>query len=41
MKTQLLKELEDLKIAFSKKYLTTNEYCELYLSLSKKIKLIK
>jgi hypothetical protein len=41
MKTlnELQNELQDLKIAYSNKYLTTNEYCEMYLAISKKIKL--
>lgn len=39
--TQLEKQLQDLRIAFAQKLLTTNEYCETYLSISKKIKAIK
>jgi hypothetical protein len=40
MKTlsQLEKQLQDLKISFAQKNLTTNEYCETYLLISKKIK---
>jgi hypothetical protein len=40
MKTlnELQKELQDLKIAYSNKYLTTNEYCIRYLTISNKIK---
>ena len=34
---ELLQELEDLKIAYLRKFLTTNEYCEMYLEISKKI----
>ena len=43
MKTlkELQQELKDLEIAYSKNYLTVNEYCEMYLALSKKIKSIK
>jgi hypothetical protein len=39
MKTlsQLEKQLQDLRIAFAQKLLTTNEYCETYLAISKKI----
>jgi hypothetical protein len=39
--TQLEKQLQDLRIAFAQKLLTTNEYCETYLAISKKIKAIK
>ena len=35
---QLQKQLQDLQIAYAEKHLTTNEYCETYLSISKKIK---
>jgi hypothetical protein len=35
---QLKKQLEVLKSAFAHKLLTTNEYCETYLAISKKIK---
>jgi hypothetical protein len=40
MKTlnELQKELQDLKIAYSNKYLNTNEYCVRYLTISNKIK---
>jgi hypothetical protein len=38
---QLEKELQDLKIAFSQNLLTTNEYCEIYLVISKKIQSVK
>ena len=43
MKTlsQLQKQLQDLRIAYAEKLLTTNEYCEIYLTISKKIKAIK
>ena len=43
MKTlkQLQRQLQDLRIAYSQKLLTTNEYCETYLAISKKIKAIK
>lgn len=37
---ELQKELQNLKIAYSNKYLTTNEYCQMYLAISKKIKLV-
>jgi len=41
MKTlnELQKELQDLKLAYSNKYLTTNEYCSIYYEISKQIKL--
>lgn len=35
---QLKKQLEVLKSAFAHKLLTTNECCETYLAISKKIK---
>jgi hypothetical protein len=38
---QLQKELQDLRSAYAEKLLTTNEYCEMYLAISKKIKAIK
>jgi len=38
---QLEKELQDLRVAFAQKLISTNEYCELYLTISKKIKAIK
>jgi hypothetical protein len=39
MKTlsQLEKQLQDLRISFAQNLLTTNEYCETYLLISKKI----
>ena len=39
--SQLQKQLQDLRIAYAEKLLTTNEYCETYLAISKKIKAIK
>lgn len=36
--SQLQKQLQDLRIAYAEKLLTTNEYCEIYLTISKKIK---
>ena len=40
MKSQLLKqlqELQDLKVAYQNKLLTTNEYCETYNAINKKV----
>jgi hypothetical protein len=34
---ELLRELDELKMAYSNGYLTINEYCETYLVISKKI----
>jgi len=41
MKTlnELQTESQDLKLAYSNKYLTTNEYCSIYYEISKQIKL--
>jgi hypothetical protein len=38
MKAELLKKLEDLKVALKEKSISVNEYCDFYYAISQKLK---